>query len=159
MARCRGRVIAASLPPQLRRAVSAFTGIVRSVEECLHGTSDPPIFRVSCAVGCDERILGVPLGHLEGIGGAGMTRAEAAASAVGEALERYSASFVPEDAPVVAAASELADAAVAPERFALFSERQHATPGFPFRRFTCDARVASLAGWSLPGGEPAWLPA
>jgi ribosomal protein S12 methylthiotransferase accessory factor len=152
-------VIGATLPPPLRRAVSRYTGIVRTVEECLHETSDPPIFRVSCAVGCDERLLGVSLDHLEGIGGAGMTRGEAAASAVGEALERYSASFVPEDALVIASAVELGDAAVAPERFALFSQRQHAAAGFPFRRFTRDARVAWVAGWSLPGGEPAWLPA
>jgi ribosomal protein S12 methylthiotransferase accessory factor len=152
-------VIAATLPPRLRRAVSLYTGIVRTVEECLHATSDPPIFRVTCEVGCDERILGVPLDHLSGIGGAGATRAEAAASAVGEALERYSASFVPKDALVTASASELGAGAVEPERFALFSDRQHAAAGFPFRRFTGDTRVAWIAGRSLPSGEPAWLPA
>jgi ribosomal protein S12 methylthiotransferase accessory factor len=152
-------VIASTLPPRLRRAVSPYTGIVRTVEECLHGPSDPPIFRVACEVARDARVLGVPLDHLKGIGGAGMTRAEAAAAAVGEALERYSASFVPNDALVVASASELAAAAVAPERFALFSERQHEALGFPFRRFTDDARVAWVAGHSLPGGEPALLPA
>jgi ribosomal protein S12 methylthiotransferase accessory factor len=152
-------MIAATLPPNLRRAVSPYTGIVRRVDECLHATSDPPIFRVTCEVGRDERILGVPLDHLAGIGGAGATRAEAAASAVGEALERYSASFVPEDALVVAPVSELGTAAVDPARFALFSDRQHADAGFPFRRFTRDTRVAWVTGRSLPHGESAWLPA
>ena len=42
----------------------------------------------------------------------------------------------------MASARELGAAAVAPERFALFSERQHADPGFPFRRFTPDSRIA-----------------
>jgi ribosomal protein S12 methylthiotransferase accessory factor len=152
-------VIAAALPPRLRRAVSPYTGIVRRVDECLHATSDPPIFRVACEVGRDERILGVSLDHLAGAGGAGATRAEAAASAVGEALERYSASFVPDDALVVASAFELGPDAVDPGRFALFSDRQHTGSGFPFRRFTRDTRVAWIAGRSLPHGEPAWLPA
>ncbi len=152
-------MIEATLTPRLRRAVSRYTGIVRVVEECLHATSDPPVFRVTCEVGRDERILGAPLDHLAGIGGAGATLAEAAAAAVGEALERYSASFVPRESLVVASAAELGAAAVEPERFALFSERQHASPGFAFRRFTADTRVVWVAGRSLPHGEPAWLPA
>jgi ribosomal protein S12 methylthiotransferase accessory factor len=138
--------------------VSPYAGIVRVIEECLHAASDPPIFRVACEVGRGERLLGSPLDHLAGIGGSGITREEAAASAVGEALERYSASFVPEDALVFSSASQLG-AAVEPERFALFSESQYATPGFPFRRFTADTRVAWVAGQALPDGEPAWLPA
>src|SRR5262249_33636160 len=51
------------------------------------------------------------------------------------------------------------DAAVAPERFALFSDAQHATPGFPFRRFTADTEVAWVKGRTLLSREPAWLPA
>jgi ribosomal protein S12 methylthiotransferase accessory factor len=151
-------MIAATLTPRLRRAVSPYTGIVRVLEECLHAAADPPIFRVACEVGRGERLLGSPLDHLAGIGGAGITREEAAAAAVGEALERYSASFVPEEALVFSSASQLGSA-VEPERFALFSESQYATPGFPFRRFSADTRVAWVAGRSLPSGEPAWLPA
>ena len=160
MARSRGRVIAATLPPRLRRAVSPYTGIVRAVEECLHWNGRPADLpghvRGRMRRAHSRRAARPPL---EGIGGAGTTRAEAAASAVGEALERYSASFVPKDALVVASASELGADAVEPERFALFSERQHQTPGFPFRRFTGDAPFAWVAGRSLPSGEPAWLPA
>jgi ribosomal protein S12 methylthiotransferase accessory factor len=152
-------VIETHLTPRLRRAVSPYTGIVRALEECLQTTSDPPLFRATCEVGRDEHILGVPLDHLSGIGGAGATLAEAAAACVGEALERYSASFVPHDSLVFATAAELGPHAVEPARFALFSERQHAAPDFPFRRFTAGARVAWIAGCSLPSGERAWLPA
>jgi ribosomal protein S12 methylthiotransferase accessory factor len=152
-------VIDATLSRRLRRAVSPYTGIVRVLEECLHSTSDPPVFRVACELGRSERLLGGPLDHLAGIGGAGMTRGEAAAAAVGEALERYSASYVPEEALVVASASELGAEAVEPERFALFSDRQYAIPGFPFRRFTAQTRVAWVAGRKQPRGERAWLPA
>lgn len=146
------------LPHPLRRAVSPYTGIVRSVEECLAATAEPRLFQASCEVGDDERLVGFPLGHLAGIGGTGGTRAEAAAAAVGEAIERYSASYVPRERFVTARAEEL-PRAVAPERFAPFSERQLAEPGFLFRRFSSDTYATWVEGVELPGGEPAWLPA
>jgi ribosomal protein S12 methylthiotransferase accessory factor len=148
-----------TLPPSLARAVSPYTGIVRSLEECLHLAGEPPLFRVACDVGDGERVLGGKLDHLEGMGGSGLTKAEAAAAGVGEALERYSATFVPEDRLVFATARELGEEAVEPERFALFSELQHATVGFPFQPFTSDTRVPWVRGVSLPGRCPAWLPA
>jgi ribosomal protein S12 methylthiotransferase accessory factor len=150
---------ALELPERLRRAVSPYTGIVRELEECLHATSDPPHFRYACEVAHGDDLLGAPLDHLAGIGGAGLTRAEAAAAAVGEALERYSATYVPSERIVLASARELGTEAVAPERFALFSPRQYAEPGFPFRRFTAEARVPWVEGRSLPDGRRAWLPA
>lgn len=147
------------LPPGLERAVSAYTGIVRSLDECLHATSDPACFRFACEVGRGADLLGRSLDHLSGIGGAGLTRAEAAAACVGEALERYSATYVPPERLVVASAAEIGDAAVAPERFALFSARQYVQPGFPFRPFRDDTPIPWVAGWSLPDRHEAWLPA
>lgn len=149
----------AMLPRPLRQAVSLYTGIVRSLEECLHSSTDPPHFRVACEVGRGGGLLGPSLEHLSGIGGAGLTKREAAAAAVGEALERYSATYVPHDRIAVASARELGDEAVAPERFALFSARQHAEGAFPFRPFTARTRVPWVAGYSLPEGRRAWLPA
>ena len=151
--------LAAFLPPGLRRAVSPYTGIVRSIDECLPSTSDPPHFRVACEIGLGCGLLGPSLDHLAGIGGAGLTRGEAAAAAVGEALERYSASFVPDNRIVVTTARDLGDTAVSPERFALFSDAQYAEPGFPFARFTVDSRVPWVDGYSLPDRRPALLPA
>jgi len=152
-------MIASTLTPPLRRAVSTYTGIVRSVEECLPTSAEPRLFRATCDVRGGAELVGSGLAHCSGIGGAGTTRAAAAAAAVGEALERYSASFVPLERLVVASARELGGRAVAPERFALFSKAQHATPGFPFRPFTADARVAWVEGRALATGDPAWLPA
>ena len=151
--------LAAILPPALQRAVSPYTGIVRSIEECLPSTADPPHFRVACEVGLGFGLLGPSLDHLAGIGGAGLTRVDAAAAAVGEALERYSASFVPHERIVVATARELGDVAVRPERFALFSEAQYGEAHFPFARFTVDSRVPWIAGHSLPERHPVLLPA
>jgi ribosomal protein S12 methylthiotransferase accessory factor len=152
-------VIEAALTPRLRRAVSSYAGIVRTVDECLASSAEPRLYRATCDVRGGDALLGSPLGHVAGIGGAGVTRADAAAAAVGEALERYSASYVPRNRLVFASARELGPNAVAPGRFALFSERQHATPGFPFRRFRPDTRVGWVDGMALPGGDSAWLPA
>jgi ribosomal protein S12 methylthiotransferase accessory factor len=147
-----------TLSPSLRRAVSHYVGIVGRVEECLAATSEPRFFQAACEVGTGAALLGVELDHLSGIGGAGRTRGEAAAAAVGEAVERYSATFVPEERLVVAPAREL-PGAVEPERFALFSERQLAAPGFRFRPFSEDTVVAWVEGRELPSGRPAYLPA
>ncbi|HEX4520116.1 MAG TPA: YcaO-like family protein [Gaiellaceae bacterium] len=147
-----------ALPPGLRRAVSAYTGIVTSVEECLASTGEPRLFQAACEVGQGNVLLGSSLSHLSGIGGAGRSRAEAASAAVGEAIERYSATYVPTEQLVVAPAREL-PGAVAPERFALFSDRQLVSTGFPFERFDRDTPVAWVEGYELPGRRPAFLPA
>lgn len=152
-------MIETALPPRLRRAVSSYTGIVHAVDECLASSTEPRLYRATCEVRGGDALLGTPLRHCAGIGGAGVTRAEAATAAVGEAIERYSASFVPHERLVVTTARELGAAAVAPERFALFSQRQYETPGFPFRTFEVDTQVAWVEGRSLPDGERAWLPA
>jgi ribosomal protein S12 methylthiotransferase accessory factor len=149
----------AALSPRLRRAVSPYTGIVRSLEECLSTTAEPPLFRATCEVGRGDGLLGVGLDHLAGVGGAGRTPADAAAAAVGEALERYSATYLPAERLILASARELGEDAVLPERFALFSDRQHAIAGFPFRRFTAETQVAWVQGQSLPDRRPAYLPA
>jgi ribosomal protein S12 methylthiotransferase accessory factor len=148
-----------TLPRPLRRAVSPYTGIVRSLEECLHLPSEPPLFRFASEVARGEPVLGEALDHLSGIGGAGLTRGEAAAAAIGEAIERYSATFVPRAALVTASARELGPDAVSPERFALFTEAQYATSRFPFEPFTAETRVPWIRGCALPDRSPAWLPA
>jgi ribosomal protein S12 methylthiotransferase accessory factor len=148
-----------ALPAGLRRAVSPYTGIVGSVEECLHSTAEPPLFQATCRLTAGEDILGASLGHLFSVGGTGSSRTEAASAAVGEALERYSATYVPHERLVVATAHELGNVAVEPSRFGLFSERQLAAPGFPFRPFTDGTRVAWIEGRELPGGRAAYLPA
>ena len=152
-------MIADVLPQPLRSACSRYTGIVRSLDECLHFPSEPPLFRVTCEVGRGSEVLGISLEHLGGIGGAGTTRAEAAAAAVGEALERYSLTYVDPRGLVVASADELGDEAVEPGRFALFSERQHARAGFPFVPFDRGTRVPWVEGTRVRDGARAWVPA
>ena len=94
--------------PGLRRAVSPYTGIVRALEECLAAPRSRRSSRRPARSGRRRACSARPLGHLRRDRRApGLTRAEAAAAAVGEALERYSATFVPHERLVVATAREL----------------------------------------------------
>ncbi len=149
----------ALLPPALARAVSPYTGIVSSLEECLQSAGEPPLFRYSCEVARGEALLGSPLQHVAGVGGAGPTRRGAVAAAVGEALERYSATHVPLERIVWASAAELGGDAVDPQRFALFSDRQHREVTFPFVRFDDQTSVPWIDGRSLEDGRSVYLPA
>lgn len=130
--------------------VSPFVGIVRGAEEVLSGPEDVRLTTVWCESAFPHALTG---------GGSGPTEAGARAAAIGEVAERYAACIVDPDALVVASARELGPRAVDPARFALFTDRQYASEGFPYTRFDRDTRLAWIEGAALPGGEPAWLPA
>ncbi|HEY2544366.1 MAG TPA: YcaO-like family protein [Gaiellaceae bacterium] len=134
----------------LESLVSPFVGVVRGVQETLAGPEDVRLATVWCESAFPHALTG---------GGSGVSFRDARAAAIGEAAERYSASIVDPDVCVVASANELGRRAVDPERFALFSDRQHATAGFPYARFRRDTRLAWIEGRSLPDGDPAWVPA
>ncbi len=143
--------------PVLESFVSPYVGIVRGLVELARATDE------SCLVGCGALVADPldpagqrPTGHS---GGSHWLRDAAQAAALGESIERYSASFLPAERLVLATADELGDAAVAPEAFALFHAHQHAAAAFPFARFGRESRVQWTRGFSLPDGEPVWLPA
>jgi ribosomal protein S12 methylthiotransferase accessory factor len=151
---------ATPLAESLRRArtlVSPHTGIVRGAEEVLASASDVRLPNVFCTTADGGALIGVPGATIGG--GSGRTVEAALVAAVAEAAERYSACWSADVDVVVASAAELGPQAVLPERFALFSERQHREPGFPYARFTSDSTVAWVRGYALPDGEPALLPA
>lgn len=149
----------ATLPQELQRVVSARVGIVTSLEECLVDVDEPALVRVACDLSCGEETIGVDLGAARNVGGSGMTRATAAAAAVGEAVERYSASYVPHEQLVQATAAELGDRAPDPSSFALFHDVQYAQKGFPYTPFTADTRIKWVEGVDLETNEPTLLPA
>lgn len=134
----------------LESLVSPFVGVVRGMQDVLAGPEDVRLATAWCESAFPHALVG---------GGSGPTVQDARAAAIGEAVERYSACIVDPDACVVASARELGDRAVDPARFALFSETQYRTAGFPYVRFDRDTQVAWIEGFSLPEGRPAWLPA
>jgi ribosomal protein S12 methylthiotransferase accessory factor len=151
--------LAEMLPSALRPFVSPRVGIVTALEECLVDVDEPPLVRIACELSAVEELIGVELGSARSIGGSGMSRHDAVGAAVGEAVERYSASYVPRERLVEATASELGSNAADPSSFSLFAESQYDAPGFPYVRFTKETRVPWIEGVDLESGERAWLPA
>jgi ribosomal protein S12 methylthiotransferase accessory factor len=143
--------------PRLRTFVSPYTGVVRTLGELLVPPGEHRLVSIGCQLADGRPTVGE---QLDGHAGSEHVRRDAAeAAALGEALERYSGSYVPEHRLVAGSAAELGERAVDPRRFALFSGEQYAAPGFPYRPFTADTVVSWVDGFALPGGEPALLPA
>lgn len=143
--------------PRLESFVSPLTGVVRGVAETLAAPDEMRLVSIGCELADAVPAIGVPLESYTG--SSHWCRAAALAAAIGEAIERYAGSFVPEAGLVLASAGELGPEAVAPERFALFSEQQYRSRGFRFRPFRRDTVVSWVEGFALPGGERAYLPA
>ncbi len=141
---------------RLRTFVSPFSGIVHSVDEMLAAPDEHRLVNVTCELADGRPTIGGPV--VEYTASDHPVREAAEAASIGEALERYSAAYVPPDRIVVGSADELPDA-VDPERFALFHETQFAHRAFPFRPFRRETVVSWVAGFALPGGKPAYLPA
>jgi ribosomal protein S12 methylthiotransferase accessory factor len=142
--------------PRLRTFVSPLTGIVQSSAEVLAAPDEQRLVSIGCGVADGRPTIGEEID--DHTGSEHWLRDAAEAAAIGEALERYSASYLPIERLVVSSADHLAGA-VSPERFALFHESQLAVPEFPFRPFRRDTVVSWVEGFALPRAEPAYLPA
>lgn len=151
--------LVAGLPAGLRAVASPRIGIVAALEECMVDVDEPPLVRVSCDLAAVDEVLGSRIDSPRNGAGAGTSIEQAAAAAIGEAIERYSASFVPHERLVVATAAELGPRAADPASFGLFAESQYAQAGFPYARFGQETRIPWIDALDLSTGEPAWVPA
>jgi ribosomal protein S12 methylthiotransferase accessory factor len=139
---------------RLEEAVSPLAGIVRDVAPAMWAADEPRLHSFACELASSANTTGCATPERSGSAHVEPERAKAAS--IGEAIERYGATYVP-DGLVVAAARELDDVA-APESFALFHERQHVA-GLPFVRFSETTRLSWVTGFSLDDGRPVLLPA
>ena len=142
---------------RLEEAVSPLVGIVTRTVSTTHTPDEASLPNCAGELASARRTLGaetVAFGS-----GAHPDPSRARAAALGEAVERYSALYVPRDRLRVTTARALGDAAARPSRFALFHETQHADASFPFAEFTEDARTTFVEGASLMDGRPVHLPA
>jgi ribosomal protein S12 methylthiotransferase accessory factor len=138
--------------------VSPYVGVLRSLDELLAGTADPPLPMYLSDPVDDPSLLGAPLDAIAGACGIGLDHASAVSAALGETGERYSLSCVPRQRIVRSTAAALAGS-VAPGRFGLFRRHEYAAPGFPFVPFTDETPVRWIDGWDVRTGDLAWLPA
>ena len=153
------RGLESALSTELRSFVSPRVGIVTALEECMIDVDEPPLVRIACELAAGDELIGVDLGPAHNVGGSGMSRPQAVGAAVGEAVERYSAGYVPRERLVEATAAELGRRAVDPASFGLFAESQYRRPGFRYSRFTKETRLPWVEGVDLETGESAWIPA
>lgn len=91
--------------------------------------------------------------------GKGRSVSDAILSAVGEAIERYSASIPDPDRIVWKRPDELTEERLDPRSFSLYSDAQYARPGFPYRRFDPSIRHPWIRGRWLDTGAEVWVPA
>ncbi len=140
---------------RLEDAVSPLVGIVRVAPAIMGAADEPRLHAFACRLASAAKTTGATTVEYAGSAHVHVERARAAS--LGEAVERYSATYVPAGLPVASTAELVADA-VPPESFALFHERQYG-PGFPFARFTRSTRLSFVEGFSLVDGRPAFLPA
>lgn len=143
--------------PALESFLSPYTGIARNYVEILHGPDEARLLALGCVLADGEPLIGAEI--TDHTGGCHWNRKLALAAALGEAVERYSAAYMPEAQIVSSSADQLGPEAVAPERFALFHQNQYALPCFPFQRFHSGTRLRWVEGFSIPDGERAYLPA
>jgi ribosomal protein S12 methylthiotransferase accessory factor len=91
--------------------------------------------------------------------GKGMSPTEAMLSAVGEAIERYSAArYRPSDLHR-SSLKALQEDALDPRKLCLYEDTQYADPNFPFAPFDPDLPIDWVKGWWLDNWKAVWLPA
>ena len=146
-----GRIL--RLQPML---VDSITGIVRWVTSYAPQERDPPI---SHAVASVADPVWTRLGQQVYAGGNDIDADRAAAAALGEALDRISATAPSADHIRVATYDEVAADAIAPELFDLFDARTRRIPNFPYSALRHDVPMSWVWGWSTAQARPVVVPA
>lgn len=141
---------------RLSRVVDDRLGIVTAVQLPRLDAGDPP---VRIAESHPARLIGHKgtAGVNQG-GGAALERNIAIIKAIAESIERYCAAFSQGKRRFVTW-HELDGVATPPEDFALFSDAQYRTPGFPFKRFDRNTPTQWVHGRALSNGQSRWVPA
>lgn len=133
------------------------TGIVREVRELLIDDDEPGfVHYLSFAASTEAWGL---LPNFGNNGGVGTDRRTALRKALGEAVERYCSAVFSYADLIWSTYGELRDRAVCPEAFALYLQRQYASPDFPWEPFQDGTPVSWTTGVSLVDGEPVLVPA
>jgi ribosomal protein S12 methylthiotransferase accessory factor len=149
---------AGSKSARLTELVSSRVGVIRTLSKVQRGAEEP----------CPPYIYQAALSHFDyrmvreqdRIGaGKGRTESEAMLGALGEAVERYCASHVYEQAMRCAPWNTVRGCAIAPPEFVLYSNRQYAQKNFAYRQWAPQDAVRWLRVCELPSGDRVFAPA
>lgn len=141
--------------PRLRRLVSPYTGIVRLAYQVLASPGDPRMHNVTCISSNSEPTIGA--GGNDYSGGISASPEIALAAAVGEAAERYSASYVPFNRLRLAKPRDLTVPHLEPSAIGFFSPEQYVALD-AFVPFTGDTPVQWVPAVDVATGVETLLP-
>lgn len=139
-------------------AISEKTGIIKDCIEMMNESYDPKLFFYAAYMADTSRYPSCNKCHTN-TGGAGLTRKQAKAAAIGESIERYCCSIYSKEELVYASYNDLSPNAVPPSDWVLFSEKQYRSEEIPFRPFTNDTNVYWVEGKSLITNKKIFVPA
>jgi ribosomal protein S12 methylthiotransferase accessory factor len=131
-------------------------GVLRFAREQPNEAGLPNFFRY-VSEACDTTAFSGLKNFAVGSGASG-TRELALAKAMGEAIERYCAAIYDRESLPLTTADDLPDA-VDPAAFALYTDEQHAAPGFPFVPFTRATPVRWVEAFDLGSSTVVHVPA
>jgi ribosomal protein S12 methylthiotransferase accessory factor len=142
----------------LMRLVSHRTGIIKSLFLLPKGATDPTPPYIYCALLADYSYGREEEPAVAGVG-KGETREAAKVRAIAEAVERYCATQPDPRRSFRACLAGLQQRAVDPTDCVLYSDRQYATPGFSYARFSRQTTMTWTYGMMLPDDEIVVVPA
>ena len=150
-------------PEELRVVLEGFVderfGIVRSLSPASSGVPFTlPMTAMASLAGYTEGTL-QPYQLFQTGAGKGLTAVSASLSAVGEAIERYSAARYRMDSLIYTSYRNLGNRAMNPDQLCLYDERQYRQPGFPFHRFSPDQPIHWIPGRWIDNGAEVLVPA
>jgi ribosomal protein S12 methylthiotransferase accessory factor len=144
----------------MRTFVSPTVGIVRRVFERMRDTDDLQAFSTGSEA-CDSRVLlGSACNKINGGGGLALEGSRLAA--IGEAVERYSAAWVPFQELEYGAYRDLTARGLdclPPGQYTPFADWQYDQPDAPAVRFTDQTAVPWVESRRLADGALVWIPA
>lgn len=157
-----GSVIGSTLPHDPADLVDPVSGLVQRTRFIAHHPSVPPALATAQTDVANMRLISRWANNTSCQGSAFDDPGQAAASAVGEAVERYCGNLLDTLPVTFGSYADLRKGAVRvldPEDLVLYSDEQYRTEGFPFTPLTRDLDVHWVPGRSLTRNEAVLVPA
>ena len=137
--------------------ISPLTGIAKTLQRVPKDVSEPAIPYVYRTYLGNHQFIDDAEESSRSCSGKGFTREDAIVSALGETVERYSASFVQEDAIRFSKRTELTGRSLDPRHLVLFAEDQYES--LPYAPYQDNTVLGWVKSNSEVYGDTCWIPA
>lgn len=139
------------------RLIDEETGIIKTLYEAPSAPDSADFF--GCGALCADH---APVGYAsenEVSGSTGLTRDRAIVGAIGEAVERYSAAYVPQEEIIFATPGAVGQDGVQPASLVLYEPDQFTDERKAYRAPAVDDEIGWVEGWSLTHEHSTLVPA